>query len=74
MEFNYSKLRGRITEVYGTIEKFANAMGLSSTTLSGKLNNKVGFTQREINKACSLLSIPLEFIPVYFFSEKVKKS
>ena len=74
IEFDYSKLRGKITEVYGTIEKFANAMGLSNTSLSGKLNNRVAFTQKEINMACSLLNIPLDFIPVYFFTEKVKTS
>lgn len=74
MKFDYSKLRGKIIEVYGTIEKFANAMNLSKTSLSGKLNNRVGFTQTEINKACVLLGIPLEFIPIYFFTEKVKIS
>lgn len=74
MKFDYSKLRGKIIEVYGTIEKFAIAMNLSKTSLSGKLNNRVGFTQAEISKACILLKIPLEFIPVYFFTKKVKTS
>lgn len=74
MAFDYSKLRGKIKEVFGTQSAFAKAMGLSGVTLSAKLNNTVAFTQAEINKACSLLKIPLEFIPVYFFTEKVKNS
>lgn len=74
MAFDYSKLRGKIKEVFGTQSAFAKAMGLSGVTLSAKLNNTVAFTQAEINKACGLLKIPLEFIPVYFFTEKVKSS
>lgn len=74
MAFDYSRLRGKIKEVYGTQEDFATAMILSNVSLSAKLNNKVFFTQPEINKACELLGIPLDFIPVYFFTEKVKSS
>ena len=74
MAFDYSKLRGKIKEVFGRQEDFATAMLLSNVSLSAKLNNKVPFTQSEINKACELLGIPREFIPVYFFTEKVKTS
>ena len=74
MAFDYAKLKGKIREVFGTQESFAVAMLLSTVSLSAKLNNKVPFTQSEINKACELLGIPLEFIPVYFFTEKVKNS
>lgn len=74
MAFDYSKLKGKIREVFGTQENFAVAMLLSPVSLSAKLNNKVPFTQAEINKACELLGIALEFIPVYFFTEKVKTS
>jgi len=70
--FDYAKLKGKIKEVFGTQSAFAKAMGMSSTTLSLKLNNFTNFTQQEINKACELLSIPAEFIPIYFFTEKVK--
>lgn len=72
MSFDYSKLRGKIKEVFGRQEDFAAALLLSNVSLSAKLNNKVPFTQLEINKACEVLKIPLEFIPVYFFTEKVK--
>jgi len=72
--FDFSKLRGKIREKFGSEQKFAEAMGLSHVSLSAKLNNRVPFTAPEINKVCELLSIPVEFIPVYFFTEKVKTS
>ncbi len=74
MTFNFSKLRGKIREKFNTESAFAEAMGMSSPTLSAKLNSKVCWTDQDIVKACGLLDIPFEFIPVYFFTEEVKKS
>ena len=74
MNFDFSKLRGKIREKYGTETKFAEAMDVSTTTLSLKLNNKVVWTVPEIVKACELLDIPFEFIPIYFFTEVIKSS
>lgn len=68
--FDYSKLRGKIREVYGTQFDFAEAMGMSAVSLSEKLNNKTQFTQKEIDKACELLQIKKEEIPIYFFMSK----
>lgn len=70
--FDYSKLRGKIKEVFGTQENFAVAMVMSTVTLSAKLNNKIPWTQEEMKQACDLLSVPYEFIPILFFTEKVK--
>lgn len=39
---------------------------------SDKLNNKVQWNQKEIDKAVELLEISKEYIPIYFFSEKVQ--
>lgn len=72
MSFDYNKLRGRIREKFGTQERFANAMGMAKTTLSFKLNNKVTWTQQEINLACKLLLIKDEMVTAYFFNEKVQ--
>lgn len=74
MTFNFSKLRGKIREKFKTESAFAEAMDISSPTLSAKLNSKVCWTDQEIVNACDLLDIPLEFIPVYFFTEEVKSS
>jgi hypothetical protein len=73
-EFDYSMLKGKIVEVYGSGERFAMALGISAVSLSGKLNNQVGWKQKEIVKICELLDIPTEFIPVYFFTKKVYNS
>lgn len=73
MAYDYRKLLGRITELYGTQAKFSEAMGLSERSLSLKLNGKVAFKQPEITKACSLLEICENEIPTYFFTLKVQK-
>lgn len=70
--FDYSKLRGKIREVFGTQENFAKALGISSATISDKLNNKTEWTQKEIDKAAKLISVAKEGIPEYFFAEKVQ--
>lgn len=57
MDFNYNKLKGKITEKYGTQLSFARAMGVSERTLSLKLNNRVAFSQPEIFLASQLLGI-----------------
>lgn len=72
MAFNYSKLKGRIKEVYNTQENFANAIGLSLTSVSNKLNNKIQWTQKEIDNACAALKIDDCEISSYFFTVEVK--
>ena len=67
MAFDYSKLRGKIREIFKTQSAFAEAMGISSTSLSAKLNNNVEFSQKEIDRAVDLLKIEKEDIPAYFF-------
>ena len=74
MEYNYSKLLGKIAEVFGTQSNFANAMGMSERTLSLKLNCIRYFKQPEIEKAVQLLKIPIEEIAIYFFNQNVQKS
>ena len=67
--FDYSKVRGKIKEVFGTQAAFAEALRMSPVSLSEKLNNKVQFTQKEIQTAVELLKLPKEEIPVYFFNK-----
>lgn len=71
--FDYSDLVKLIIYKYDTHEKFAEALGIGRTTLSAKLNNKVAFSQREINKATELLGLTDDDIPRYFFTQKVQK-
>jgi hypothetical protein len=74
MAFNYSKLKGRIKEVYDTQENFANAIGLSLVSVSNKLNNKTQWTQKEINNACAALKIDDCEVSSYFFTIEVKEA
>lgn len=74
MKFDYSRLRGKIKEVFKTQEAFAEALGISDTALSQKLTGQVSFKQVEMEKTCELLDVPKEFIPVYFFDTKVKEA
>lgn len=72
MSFDYSKLKGRIVEKYGTIEQFSEAMGLSVNTISKYLNNKVPWKQTNINVAVRVLDIQPEEISLYFFTPTVQ--
>lgn len=70
MAFDYSKLRGRIVEKYGTQIAFSKAMGVSERTLSLKLNGKIYFSQDEIVSISRLLDIPRDELQLYFFTRK----
>jgi len=72
MAFDYSKLRGRIVERFTTAAAFAEAMGISTHTISNKLNSKKHWKDYEIAKACDLLGIEPVEIPDYFFAVKVQ--
>ena len=72
MEFDFSKLLGRIVEVYGTRSAFAEAWGKTESFVSNRLNNKIHFDANEIHEVCGLLAISYADIPVYFFTVKVR--
>lgn len=72
MVFNYSKLKGRIREKFSTQEAFSDAISMSSTTLSYKLNGKGYFSQAEIFRAADVLGIDAKEIPAYFFTPEVE--
>lgn len=65
---SYPKLRGAIREKFGTQEAFAKALGMSDTTLSGKLTGKTEWKRQEIEDACRLLEIPITEAHAYFFT------
>ena len=70
MPFNYAKLNGKIAEKFRTRAAFAEAIGMTASSLSLKLNNKAQFSQYEIFNACALLDINAEDIHFYFFTPK----
>lgn len=42
MKYSYSKLKGKIAEVFGTQERFAQAIGISPAALSASLITSLG--------------------------------
>lgn len=67
IKFDYSKLRGRIVEKFGKINKFAEAMNLPVSTISLYLNNHYPWKQYDIVTAAKILDISTNDIPAYFF-------
>ena len=63
----YNKLRGRIIEMFGTIEKFAEFIGITRVTVSNKLNGKSKFTRDDILFWSSALKIAQDDMGCYFF-------
>ena len=72
MAFDYSKLKGRIIEKYGSQGAFSIVMEWSERTLSLKLNGKVAWKQTEICKAINLLELTNDDIQRYFFAKEVQ--
>lgn len=71
MTFDFRKLRGLMVEKEITQDEIAKNIGISSSSLSQKLNNKVEFSSSEIYKTCDLLGISHSLISEYFFKVKV---
>lgn len=73
MEYDYSKLLGRIREKCGGQIEFARKMGVSERTISLKLNNKIPWKQPEMTKAAQILDFSTDEIQSYFFAFKVQE-
>ena len=71
--FDYARLRGRIKEVFGTQDAFADAIGLGRVSVSQRLNNQLEFSQQEMFRSADVLGFSRGEIPEYFFTEKVQK-
>jgi len=70
IEFDYSKLKGRIVEKFdlGGAEELAEKIGTKYRTLLSKLRNERHFTQTEIFKISEILEI--DNVNDYFFKVK----
>lgn len=70
LEFDTSRLRGRIIEKFGSNKNFANHVPQSPSAISKLLKNQGVFTQKIILKWASELEIAVEDIGYYFFHLK----
>lgn len=72
VEFDYSRLRGRIIEKYGSFTAFAAATGQKKSNLSSKLSNKARISSEEMIAwiAPDKLDIPPADLYAYFLTPK----
>lgn len=70
IQFDFSKLLGKIKECGYIQETLAEAIGMSLSTLNKKLNNGAYFTAAEIIRICNVLGIVAAEIGVYFYCLK----
>ena len=71
-DIDTSKLRGRIVEKCGTLQTFADHMGINGATVTKKLAGRSAWDQQEIIRAIKVLELESADILDYFFNEKVK--
>lgn len=71
LDYDYSRVLGRMKEQGYTQATFARALGISEPTLNLSLNNKRTFKQDELYRACELLGIQIGNIAEYFFVHKL---
>lgn len=74
VEYDYSKLLGRMKEMGKTQEQLARSIRKSPATLNLKLHNKSDFSQGEILLICAELRINSIMIPDYFFTPILMKT
>lgn len=71
MQFEHSKLKGRIKEKGFTQEDVAKHINIAPSTFSTKINGAVFFNQDEIELIANFLEVPNERYKEYFFTQKV---
>lgn len=71
MRLSVSKLRGRIIEIFGTIDNFAESVDCSRAFISSYLNHKSILNQKTILNWAKNLKISDDEIPAYFFTLEV---
>ena len=73
VEFDFSRLKGRITEKFGSSKALAEYLQMTPTALSRRLNNITPFQPEDIHAMCAqdCLDIDSRDIGVYFFTPKV---
>lgn len=74
MEYDYSVLRGRIKEKFGSESALTSAIGMNRSTFSQKINNQSEFTQQDMIQIMSALKEDTWQIGLFFFTPKVTKT
>lgn len=70
VKFDYSKLKGRIVERFGSVTKFAAVTGVKVNTLNVTLRKGAPLKGHLLYKFAEVLEITQAEIPTYFFVPK----
>ena len=65
----YGRIRGKIKQVFGSMESFAEAWGKSPSIVSKKLNGKIKLTSDDMEEWSKLLGISIDQVHEYFFAD-----
>lgn len=74
MEFDYSKLLGRIRELGYTQKTLAAEVKMSVSHLNQCLKSKANFKHEKILAICSVLDIQVSEIGAFFYVLKTRKT
>ena len=74
MNYDYSKLKGKIRELGITQNEYARYIGITEQSLILRFKNKRRFRQEEMQKTMELFEEPIENVHIYFFTQKVQKN
>lgn len=69
--YSYNKLLGKIKEIFGTQDAFAEALGMNRSVLYSRLNGSTEWKQAEMQRTVELFHEPIDMVCVYFFTLKV---
>ena len=70
MDFDTSKLRGRIIEVCGTVSTFIEKVSAGASKVYDYLNGNSVLTQKDIIEWCNVLDIKPKEVADYFFTPR----
>lgn len=68
MRYAYKKLKGRITEVFGSQKELSRVLGISENSVSKKLTGKTEFSQSDVEQWSELLEIRKNEYGEFFFT------
>lgn len=71
MAKDFSKLKGRIVEKFGTQKAFCEALGRTPEWLSRRLNNQIEFDADDMASIIDLLEIDPQSLHLYFLCPNV---
>lgn len=74
VKYNYSKLKGKVREIFGNNKVYADYLCLSEASLYEKYKSNSYFNQNQIEKTLKAFNESPEMIMAYFFTKEVENN